>query len=367
MKKTWQSLLKTVSSISRTATAGQNLGATLKEICLETLQIMGSHAALIGLHDPHNDTLHLQLIHSKSEASQTWILPGSQDWASLGRILKEHEPLLFKHLPPGFPETFDEHAVGSWLGVPLMAGEQNLGLLCVKKVPAKTFGPDERELLALIADLAGAAIDRIRLAQKHEKRVLEFSILNEIGQMLSMDLKLDEMLQAIEAQVSRVFDTYNFHISLYEQGSDEWTLAYARAFGNMDDLTGNRFKVENGLSGYVIRNRTHLLFRTQKESIDFHKANNFKVIGFFAFSWLGVPLISANKVVGMMAVQSHEKENLYNEQDLALFSTIAAQAASAINRKRFEKALKQSEERYRNLVENINDIFFSTDSKGFFT
>ena len=367
MKKTWQSLLKTVSNLGKAAAIGQNPETTLEGMGREILSIMDVQIILLGLHDTHNDTLHLQLMHSKPGASQTWILPGSQDWASLGCILKKNESLSFEHLPPGFPETFDEHAPGSWLGVPLMAGEQNLGLLCVKKVPAKTFGPDERELLALIADLAGAAIDRIRLAQKHEKRVLEFSILNEIGQMLSMDLKLDEMLQAIEAQVSRVFDTYNFHISLYEQGSDEWTLAYARAFGKMDHLTGNRFKVENGLSGYVIRNRTHLLFRTQKESIDFHKANNFKVIGFFALSWLGVPLISANKVVGMMAVQSHEKENLYNEQDLALFSTIAAQAASAINRKRFEKALKQSEERYRNLVENINDIFFSTDSKGFFT
>jgi signal transduction histidine kinase/CheY-like chemotaxis protein/GAF domain-containing protein len=367
MKKTRQSLLKTISNIGKAAAIGQNPETTLAGMGREILSLMDAQIILLGLHDPHEDTLHLQLFDRKTDALQTWTLPRSQNRDSLGQILKNRQGLVIDHLPADFPEAFTGHASGPWLGVPLMADEQTLGLLCVKKASAKTFDPDEQELLALIADLAAASIDRIRLAQEHEKRALELSILNEIGQMLCMDFSLDEMLQAIETQVGRAFDTHNFHISLYEQGSDEWVLAYARAFGKMDKMTGNRFTVQNGMSGWVIRNRTHLLFRSQKESIDFHKANHFKVIGFFALSWLGVPLISANQVVGMMAVQSHEKENLYNEQDLTLFSTIASQAAGAINRKQFEKALKQSEERYRNLVENINDIFFLTDAKGFFT
>jgi len=46
-----------------------------------------------------------------------------------------------------------------------------------------------------------------------------------------------------------------------------------------------------------------------------------------------VPLIAADKVVAD-GIQSYEREYLYSEQDQALFSTIAAQAAIAIDNAR---------------------------------
>jgi rsbT co-antagonist protein RsbR len=41
-------------------------------------------------------------------------------------------------------------------------------------------------------------------------------------------------------------------------------------------------------------------------------------------------LIAADRLVGVMAIQSYKEENLYSQGDLALFSTIASQATVAI-------------------------------------
>jgi GAF domain-containing protein len=60
---------------------------------------------------------------------------------------------------------------------------------------------------------------------------------------------------------------------------------------------------------------------------------------------MGVPLIATDAIVGVMAIQSYEQEELYGEQDLALFSTIANQVAIALtNARLYQESRHQAEE-----------------------
>jgi PAS domain S-box-containing protein len=67
--------------------------------------------------------------------------------------------------------------------------------------------------------------------------------------------------------------------------------------------------------------------------------------------WLGVPLIVQDKRIGVMALQSYRDKQAYGEPEKQILMFVASQTAQAIERKRAEQALRESEEKFRALFE----------------
>ncbi len=267
-------------------------------------------------------------------------------------VVTEKQPLIIRDvakrqkegdLPPSVLFGTDKKAA-TWLGVPMLIDDRVLGVISVQSYQACMWDEKDELLLLTIADQVALALEKARLLQERERRVTELAIVNEIGRAVSSTLEMDRVLKTVHRQVSRLFDTTNFFIATYEEATQEWAIAF---YIEQDQAqpTGQRYPLEYGFTGHIIRNRQHLLFRTGKEILAFHEEHGIETVGPTARSWLGVPLVTADRIVGVMGIQNYEQENLYTEQDLALLSTVAAQIAPALyNLRLLEETRRRAKE-----------------------
>lgn len=219
-------------------------------------------------------------------------------------------------------------ATRSEMALPLNSRGRAVGAMTIQSDRPSAFGSEDVAVLQTMADQLGNAIENARLFDERERRITELAMVNEIGRGLSLASSLEELFEIVHKQVSRLYDASNFFIATYEEGSETWASAFHVEGGERQAPA--RYVIERGLTGHIIRHRTPMQFANRREIHAFHESQGITILGQEACSWLGVPLLAANEVLGVMAVQDYHQENAYGPDDLALFSTIGAQVAGAL-------------------------------------
>jgi len=83
-----------------------------------------------------------------------------------------------------------------------------------------------------------------------------------------------------------------------------------------------------GICGYIIHNKLPVLIKDNADK--WASSHGIQPLGETAYSWLGVPLLLGNQVLGVINIQDYHKENVYDEHDRDLLMTIASSAAVAL-------------------------------------
>ncbi|MCF7793558.1 MAG: response regulator [Candidatus Cloacimonetes bacterium] len=191
---------------------------------------------------------------------------------------------------------------------------------------------DEENNVAAIEGMAHDVTDRIE-TDKKQKLLLEIS--NAINRITD----IRELYKSIQDSLNKVIDTTNFYIALYDKETDTLSLPYQQ--DEMDEY--NSFPAGKTFTAYVIRSKKSLLAdqEKQKKLID---AGEVEQVGTSSKIWLGVPLFVQKEVIGVVAVQSYEDENLYTEKHQELLEFVSEQIAIVVERKKTEIALHQAKE-----------------------
>jgi PAS domain S-box-containing protein len=194
----------------------------------------------------------------------------------------------------------------------------------------------------------------------HRKRIEQLQeAIFRISESISSTENLSQLLNTIHNILGELIDTTDFYIALYDNATDNYTFPYLVKPNGDNDYSTRPLKKR--ITDYVRRTGISLLAKedtferlTAEGEIDLTGIPCPKV-------WLGVPLKTTDGVIGVVAVQSYENGNVYNEKDLELLEYVSKYLALAISRKQAGEALRLSEEKYRSLVYAVPDGIVITD------
>ncbi|MDY7041777.1 MAG: GAF domain-containing protein, partial [Chloroflexota bacterium] len=246
--------------------------------------------------------------------------------------------------------------IRSVLAVPLLKGEGLIGGLVLGRRRPGPFSAQDVALLTTLASQASVAIDNARLYAEQSRRIAELAALNEIGQAISSTLHLDELAGLIYRAVSQIIDAAAFHIALYDQETN--MLDYLLMIDEGVREPRQSRPLSQGLSGMIVNAKKSILIGNFEEERDKYPPVIVWGTGRLPLSWIGVPLLVGDRVVGVMSVQSYHPY-AYDEGDLEIFLTIGSQAAIAIEKARlFEK--EQTRRRQAEILRDVSQVVGST-------
>lgn len=217
--------------------------------------------------------------------------------------------------------------VKSLISVPLLIGNQVTGAMSTQSNRPNAYSNDELELLVKLAQPIAIALENARLFAAERAAHNRMSRLQAATQVLSTTLDLPQVFELILSELQRVIPYDS--TSVQQLTGDYLEIIGGRGFPNLEDLLGIKFDTKGD------SNPNRVVMQTRKPVIldnapalysDFHTEPHAQA---GIHSWLGVPLIFGDQLIGMLALDKQEA-GFYTEEHARLAQAFAAQAASAI-------------------------------------
>ncbi|MCJ8298339.1 MAG: GAF domain-containing protein, partial [Pseudomonadales bacterium] len=272
--------------------------------------------------------------------------------SALYPLLHDQDQLVFQRTEKvqHFSEFSQDSALQQWLGFPLTTVGGCIGALVISSFDRSTsYNNEQQKVFALMASFIAIDLDKFATQQRIEQKVLiknkslETQLkhkikdeklhraLFEITSLTSESIELQDLYPKLHAIFSTLLDASNVGILLYDEQSKQLHYDYVIDIYDKETLGGASIPFGPGMCSYVIRMGRPCLFTPQIVKAKLKSREMPGVLGAQSFStWIGAPMISANKVYGVIYVQSYTSTLLFTQADLDILEFVASYVATAI-------------------------------------
>jgi PAS domain S-box-containing protein len=188
----------------------------------------------------------------------------------------------------------------------------------------------------------------------------ERDVISQVIQSVNLTSNLDELLKQVHQSLKKVLYAENCCVALYDKQTG---LFEAPLFVDLVEANPFPMALSKNCTARVFRSCQPLLMN---EAIfaDLLDRGEVEMVGRLAPSFLAVPLMTPAETIGVIMVQNYEQDNIYSQRDMEFLSSVAAQLALAIERKRAEEALIESDRRFRDLFYDAPVGYHEIDIEG---
>ncbi|MCM3871067.1 MAG: PAS domain S-box protein [Pyrinomonadaceae bacterium] len=188
----------------------------------------------------------------------------------------------------------------------------------------------------------------------------EREVISEVIQSVNLTSNLDELLKQVHQSLKRVLYAENCCVVLFNKQNG---LFEAPFFVDLREPNPFPRAPGNSCMAVVFRSGQPLMIN-EAEFTALHDRGELDVLGGPSPSFLAVPLTTPAETIGVIALQHYELENVYTKRDVEFLSSVAAQLALAIVRKRAEEASIESDRRFRHLFYDAPVGYHELDAEG---
>jgi len=329
----------------------------------------------IVVNDPVSNLLSMPYSYEKGDRS---VIPPREPYGFRLEVINSGEPLLINQ---DFVELASRYSnpllTGEWpksaLFVPLLADGKVRCIISIQNMERENaFSASDVRLLQTLANAMGVALENARLfseaqhlIKETEQRNSELAIINKLQQALASQLEFQAIIDLFGNQILCIFppeeesaQNYSAMIALYDAQTSLITVPYL-INGENTHFEQPPIEVGTGLASVVIQSGQPLVLKTQEDQI---------AHGVIAYvderlqgksqSYLGVPILSSEQVIGVFAVED-PRPDLFKEADVRLLSTLAASLGVALEKSRLfaetQRLLKEADQHAAELA-TVNTV-----------
>lgn len=221
----------------------------------------------------------------------------------------------------------------AWMGVPLNAGAETIGVISIASRNAETsFNVDQEKFMHSIADLTAGAIVKSRLLEESQHRAAQLAILSEISLELTSTLELKPLYNKILKNAVQIMQCEAGYLLVVDlQTSD---LIIETTHGPfLNHKIGERLAKESNFAGLRVLDGAARIFVENPGKSDLVDNELFES-GFEITSILSVPMRIQDRVSGVIVLINKPDGRVFNRAEMELLTTYTNQASIAIENAR---------------------------------
>lgn len=221
----------------------------------------------------------------------------------------------------------------------------------------EAWAEDDLDLIEAIAGQAALAVENARQNAEEHRRLSELEVLNRVSQAVSQMLRLDSLLKVVHTQINQLLGRVNLTYAFYDSATGQLSQPYISQTGEVKSLPAR--PLGDDLVSYIVRSQAPLLLGSD---IPARAAGiGVRLDSAAPRSWLGVPMLVGEDVVGVIAVEDLQQPERFTDDDSALLSTIASQVAAAFQNARLLEQVQRTARRERLIHEIATKVRRSPD------